>query len=223
MVVASTRDGNLAWTDPRGNLQLVLREDAIYAAGPEQTYGSRLEYATGQELSRFPARRACTRTTGCADSIFFRATGGTVRVITDSNTAQRLAPMRPPCQDGVVISNGMLYWGPWMCSGCQLSLYGHIGLAPSSAPSHDEADAELYREALHIYQTTTEVQPLDSQPGDWTTYRADNRRSDQVQTPVPDRVKLQWSAENVATDLPTAPVVAGGLVFVADRTGIVRA
>lgn len=222
MVVASARDGSLAWTDPRGNLQLVLRDDAVYAAGPEQTYGSRLDYATGRELSRFPGRRACTRATGCADSIFFRATGGTVRVMTDSNTAQHIAPMRPPCQDGVIISNGMLYWGPWMC-GCQLSLYGHIGLAPTHAPARSAAGAALYAEALQVNQTDTDVTPLDSQPGDWTTYRADNRHSDQVQTPLPDRVKLQWSAEICASELPTAPVVAGGLVFIADRTGIVRA
>ena len=44
-----------------------------------------------------------------------------------SNTAQHIAPMRPPCQDGVIISDGNLFWGPWMC-GCQLSLYGHISL-----------------------------------------------------------------------------------------------
>ena len=46
MVVASARDGALAWTYPHGNLQLVLRDDAIYAAGPEIT-GVRLDYATG--------------------------------------------------------------------------------------------------------------------------------------------------------------------------------
>ena len=38
--------------------------------------------------------------------------------------------MRPPCPDGVIIANGMLYWGPWMCQ-CPLSFYGHIGLAPA--------------------------------------------------------------------------------------------
>ncbi len=50
-------------------------------------------------------------------------------MLTETNTAQHIAPMRPPCQDGVLVSNGHLYWGPWMC-GCQLSLYGNIGLAP---------------------------------------------------------------------------------------------
>ncbi len=227
MVVASTDDGNLAWTYPLGNLQLVLRDDAIYAAGPEkagpqETYGLRLDYDTGEELSRFPARRACTRATGCADSIFFRATGGTVRVMTDSNVAQHIAPMRPPCQDGVIISNGHLYWGPWMC-GCQLSLYGHIGLAPLGSLRSDSAPDSVYQDALEVLPKSQQAQPIESRAGEWTTYRGDNRHSDQTETPIPDRVKLQWTADVCSEALPTAPVTSGGLVFVADRTGVVRA
>ncbi|MEM9658964.1 MAG: PQQ-binding-like beta-propeller repeat protein, partial [Planctomycetota bacterium] len=77
MVVASAADGSLAWTHPTGNLQLVLRDDAVWAAGPQHTAnGFRFDYETGDVLSSFPARRACTRATGCADSIFFRASGG---------------------------------------------------------------------------------------------------------------------------------------------------
>ena len=57
-------------------------------------------------------------------------------------------------------------------------------------------------------------QPLGGQPDDWTTFRADNRHSDQSRVPVPNRVSLQWSAEICSGDLPTAPVVAGGLVFI---------
>ena len=49
MVVASAEDGKLAWTHPDGNLQLVLRDDAIYAAGPQST-GVRLDYHTGGTL-----------------------------------------------------------------------------------------------------------------------------------------------------------------------------
>ena len=73
-------------------------------------------------------------------------------------------------------------------------------------------------------ESAADVQPLGSKPGDWTTYRADNRHSDQAdESASPDRVKLQWSVDICAQDLPTAPVVAGGLVFIADRSGIVRA
>ena len=218
MVVASTRDGKLAWTYPVGNLQLVLRDDAIYAAGPEGANGARLDYATGAVLDQFPARRACTRATGCVDSIFYRATGGTVRVMTATNTAHHIAPMRPPCQDGVLISNGHLYWGPWMC-GCQLSLYGNIGLcpAPTSTTSKDDSPR------LVVHGDLDRLQQLNAQPSDWITYRGDNRRSDVTSLSVPNDVKLQWTAQVSTTELPTAPIVAGGLVFVADRTGVVQA
>lgn len=224
MVVASALDGKLKWTNDVGNLQLVLREDAVYAAGPQKTSGMRLDYKTGNVLASFPARRACTRATGCADSIFFRASGGTVRVMTESNQATHIAPMRPPCQDGVLISNGHLYWGPWMC-GCQLSLYGNIGLRPAgdfAEHSHDLGD-DLYADALNVFDDTSRVPSLDIQTADWTTWRGDNERTDKTQNALPDGIKLAWQTEICESELPTAPVAAGGLVFIADRTGVVRA
>ncbi len=216
MVAASTADGSLQWTYPHGNVQLVLRDDAIYAAGPDAT-GVRLDYQTGQELSTLPTRRACTRATGCADSIFYRTTGGTVRVMTDASTAEHIAPMRPPCQDGVIIANGHAYWGPWMC-GCQLSLYGHIALAPSAQIPTPEAES-----ALWAADDVTDVQPLDASPDDWTTYRGDNARTDQARRAIPEHVELAWQIDISGDELPTAPVCGGGMIYVADRIGCVKA
>lgn len=224
MVVASAEDGKLQWTNDVGNLQLVLRDDAVYAAGPQNTNGMRLDYKTGNVLASFPARRACTRATGCADSIFFRASGGTVRVMTDSNQATHIAPMRPPCQDGVLISNGHLYWGPWMC-GCQLSLYGNIGLRPAgeSAESSPEGGDDIYASALTVFGDPSRVPELPIQNADWTTWRGDNQRSDKTPLNLPDGIRLAWQAEVSKSELPTAPVAAGRLIFIADRTGVVQA
>lgn len=223
MVVASAVDGSLQWTNDVGNLQLVLRPDAIYAAGPQNTEGLLLDYKTGTTLSTLPARRACTRATGCADSIFFRASGGTVRVMTDSRQAQHIAPMRPPCQDGVLISNGHLYWGPWMC-GCQLSLYGNIGLRPVTETRPVERSlAEVERDSLVRFPQLTDVRPLNMQSGDWLAWRGDNSRSDATSVTLPQQVSMAWTMPVVAAELPTAPVAAGGLVFVADRTGGLKA
>jgi outer membrane protein assembly factor BamB len=215
-VVASTKDGSLQWTNETGNLQLVLRKDAVYAAGPQNTAGMQLDYKTGNVIASFPARRACTRATGCVDSIFFRATGGTVRVMTENNQAQHIAPMRPPCQDGVLISNGHLYWGPWMC-GCQLSLYGNIGLKPAASPS-----PETY-ETARVVHGDLNVAPLAVAKADWPTWRGNNARSDQAATAIPSNVEPLWSVDVTAGELPTAPVSVGGLTFVADRTGKVSA
>lgn len=239
MVVASAHDGSLQWTNDVGNLQLVLREDAIYAAGPQKTSGFRLDYETGTVITSFPARRACTRATGCADSIFFRATGGTVRLMTDDNATEHIAPMRPPCQDGVIISNGHLYWGPWMC-GCQLSLYGNIGLRPrddvgsssagesGSAGSGSEAASgaslhQIEQDSLTVHTGGTAVRAIGMQPGDWTAFRGNSGNSHVSAAFIAESVRPAWTVDVVSRELLTAPVTAGGHVFVADRTGIVRA
>ena len=219
LVCASTSDGRLLWQKTKGNLQLVLREDGLYTAGPSST-GAKLDYATGKELSKMPTRRACTRATGSIDSIFYRTSGGTVRLELPSNTTQHIAPMRPPCQDGVIISDGHLFWGPWMC-GCQLSLYGHISLSSSNgqlplpgkeAPPLKPGDGNPHK-----------VAPLEIHPGDWAIYQGNNQRVPSTDVPIPGKVTKQWSFQTASKAMPTAPVVAGGLVFVGDRAGVLRA
>lgn len=222
-VVASAEDGSLQWTNDVGNLQLVLREDAVYAAGPQNTSGLQLDYDTGTVITSFPARRACTRATGCADSIFFRASGGTVRLLTEENRAEHIAPMRPPCQDGVLVSNGHLYWGPWMC-GCQLSLYGNIGLRPVGDEVIVRADeADIEKQSLVVHSDVRVSTHLSVKAADWVAYRGNNARSDVSAAKVSESVKQSWSVSLLTDELPTAPVAAGDRVFVADRTGVVRA
>jgi len=225
LVVARAKDGKLLWQKPGGNLQLVLREDGFYAAGPRngkgETYamGAKYAYASGEVLANLPTRRACTRATGSVDSIFFRTPGGTVRVNTASNTAEHIAPMRPPCQDGVIISDGHLYWGPWMC-GCQLSLYGHIALASAKGfdfqPAIDDARLETGPGDIGS------VADFKINPADWTTFQGNNQRMPRTRVAIPRDVEMKWLVDS-STALPTAPVVAGNTVFVADRKGVVQA
>jgi len=228
LVVASAADGTLLWSKEHGNYQLVLRDDGFYAAGPQnQEFGFKMAYQTGEVLAQFPHRRACTRATGSVDSIFFRASGGTVRVETASNTAQHIAPIRPPCHDGVIISDGFLYWGPWMC-GCQLSLYGHVCLGPAGdfnyRPGLD--DSRLQRGTGMMPATsgdTASVEPFEVTSGDWPTYGGDNQRTFTTDGAIPGKVSTAWTFQLPAAAHPTAPVIAGNTVFVADRTGVVRA
>lgn len=228
MVVASTQDGRLLWTHDNGNLQLVLRPDAIYAAGPQQAKGVRLDYASGRILSELPGRRACTRATGCIDSIFYRAAEGTMRVMTETSRTEHIAPMRPPCQDGVLVANGHLYWGPWMC-GCALSLYGNIGLSPVEgvgehhSPPLPRLAGEIYADALTTYPNMNRVEPLGASQSAWTAYRGDAAQSDTTTIPLPQELSVKWTRTVAAGDLPTAPVAAGGLVFTANRLGAIQA
>ena len=222
LVSASTKDGRLLWQKKGGgNVQLVLRKEGIFAAGAQRSVGgSILEYGTGKVKSMMPWRRACTRATGSIDSVFFRASGGTVRMDVSSNTAQHIAPMRPPCQDGVIISDGHLYWGPWMC-GCQLSLYGHISLASaadqlasvgSARPQHESGEGDIKN-----------VDQLKKGKGGWAVYQGNNRRTSTTALPLPAGVQPLWRFQSPSGAMPTAPVTAGGLTFIADRSGVIRA
>lgn len=225
LVVASADDGRLLWTKEHGNFLLVLREDGVYAAGPQQPgpadtlNGYRFAYEDGRVLDQLPMRRACTRATGSVDSIFYRANEGTMRIQTADRSVHHIAPMRPPCQDGVIISDGMLLWGPWMC-GCQLSLYGHIGLTAAGSfnfrPGLDESRLERLSDA-------SEVSPLPINDGDWPAHQRDNARSSVTSAEIPGRVVPQWTFQVPASGFPTAPVTAGGFVFLGDRNGRVYA
>ncbi|MFH1268089.1 MAG: PQQ-binding-like beta-propeller repeat protein, partial [Planctomycetota bacterium] len=221
LVAVSAADGKLLWHKKHGNYQLVLRDDGFYAAGPQdQDRGFKLAYDTGEVLAEFPQRRACTRATGGVDSVFFRASGGTVRIDTATNSAQHIAPMRPPCQDGVIISGGFLYWGPWMC-GCQLSFYGHICLGPAGdfnyRPGLDDSRLEPGS------GDPASIAPFEIEPGDWPAAGGDSGRTSVTEVAVPRQVKQAWTFQLPSAAHPTAPIAAGNTVFVADRTGVVRA
>ena len=224
LVAASTHDGRLLWQKDHGNYQLVLRDDALYAVGPQlrrndvPNSGFKFDYATGKVLGEMPMRRACTRATGTLDSIFYRANGGTVRLVTATDSVHHIAPMRPACQDGVIVSDGHIYWGPWMC-GCQLSLYGHICLAPAGnfnfRPGLDDSRLKTH--------ATGAVKPLGVRPGDWPAYQGDNTRTCMTEAPLPEKAKQAWRFRVPSGTSPTAPVSAGGLVFFGDRSGAVTA
>lgn len=216
LVVVNAEDGRYLWHKADGNLQVVAREDGFYVASRDGI-GAKLAYDTGKVLAQLPNRRACTRATGSIDSIFYRTPGGTVRVDTNTHTAEHIAPMRPPCQDGVMISNGLLYWGPWMC-GCQLSLYGHICLTGAGTTL-----SQLSDDNLELAPVASTVQDFKIRPNDWPHYGGDNRRSGVTRVALPATSRRLWTFRPTTKTMPTAPVAAGGLVFVADRSGIVRA
>jgi outer membrane protein assembly factor BamB len=218
LVAVSTADGKLLWQQEDGNCQLVLRQEGLYAMSPRS---SRLiEYTTGRTLRRLSGRQACTRATGSIDSVFVRGRG-TIRWDVASGKLEHLAPMRPACHDGVVVSDGLLYWGPWIC-GCNLSLFGVVCLGPAGDfPFGAQADER--NQLVRYERAGAAVGRVQVRAGDWATYRADNRRSGTTQVDLPDQVALRWTFTPRAANGPTAPVSAGGLVLVGGSDGVVRA
>lgn len=219
LVGVSAVNGQLLWqVEKRGNSQLVLRDDGLYAMSPGGS--SRHDYLTGKVLATLGHRVNCTRATGSADSIFVRGgRDGTLRYDLAAGTQQHLCPMRPSCQDGVIVSYGHLYWGPWMCD-CNLTLVGVVSLAP--AGKFDFA-AKATEAGRLEHGDTGKVTGPSVDAADWPTLRANNRRGAFSTVALPDKTSLQWTFTPKTAAPATAPVAAGGLVFVGGHDGAVRA
>ena len=220
LVAVSTRDGKLLWQyAEEGNFQLVLRDDALYAMGSNHP-SRKLNPVTGEMLLQLPNRAACTRATGSVDRVFVRGRGTRCWDVATNNW-RHVSPMRPACHDGVVIGNGHLYWGPWMC-GCNLSLIGVVCLGP--AGSFDHTGKAIEAERLDVLaDDPAEVAPLGATPDDWPTYRKDNTRSTLSSQAVAAEAALKWEFAPRTPCTSSAPVTAGGLVFVGGSDGVVRA
>jgi len=216
LVVASAENGDLLWQKPDGNYQLVLRDDALYAMGVNQSL--KLGYADGAELGKLRVRAACTRATGSAESIFVRG-GGTMRIDARTLKAHHIAPMRPACHDGVIISEGLLHWGPWIC-GCNLSLFGNICLAPAGKSLSTEGSAPPLETGTGDWQQV-EKHAVDG--SDWPAFRADNQRTASTEVSAPKSVERLWEFKPPAAAATTAPVTGHGMVFTGGTDGAVRA
>jgi len=223
LVAASADDGRLMWSYPSGNFQLVLRSEGLYAMGSLED-SKKFDPLSGEILEDLACRRrACTRATGSVDAVFSRGTpgGGTLRFETDDSQARRIALMRPACHDGVVISGGQLYWGPWMCD-CNLQLVGLISLA--SAGDFDFEAVAREEERLETFPAAEKmVAGLPVAKGDWPAYRANNGRSAASAVAIPQKVTRAWQHEPSSPVRATAPVTAGGLTVVSGSDGIVKA
>ena len=229
LLAVSAEDGRILWENSYSNFQLVLRDDGLYAISGQIDNHPSVKFAalTGQVLAEiYKSRRACTRPTGSSDAIFFRASGGSVRLDLATSRPQWISAMRPSCHDGVTIANGLLYWWPSVCD-CQLTLYGITCLGPAgdfdfSPRATEEQRLEKFADDL------TNVADLSGSSADWPTFRADNIGSATTKATIPDSCKLLWRFDPETTPppaapLPTAPVAVGGLVFISGPDGIVRA
>lgn len=223
LVTVSAETGQLLWSYPSGNMQLIVRNDGLYAMGRMET-SKKFNPLTGEILADLQCFRGnCTRATGTADSIFTRGYRhtGTMRFDVASKQPQRIPAMRPACQDGVLAANGQLYWGPWMCD-CNHSLVGVISLASAgkfdfSRTASDEQNLKL---GISVDDPALRITADES---DWPTYRHDNRRSASTPVDVPEKVKIGWHYQAKRDVTPTPAIVVGDLVCFSGTDGIIRA
>ena len=119
---------------------------------------------TGKRDRMFFGRSGCARSTASMDSILMRGREGTARFDVKTNKELHISPVRPACDDGVMIANGMGYWGPWMC-GCNMSLFGNVAMT-SRPVIFLTGNGESKQYPAH-----DTIAPSTAKPGDWTAFR----------------------------------------------------
>ncbi len=153
------------------------------------------------------------------DRFIFLGRSGTSTIdLRDSSKHLRHSWVRGACSYGVLPCNGLLYAPPHPCA-CyiQSKISGFFALAPRSTDSPPAVGEQL--EKGPAYGNPSDLQPTASglQPSsDWPTYRHDAARSGATNSPVPADIVEIWSVK-VGSQL-TAPVIAGGRLFVADKS-----
>jgi outer membrane protein assembly factor BamB len=225
----SADDGHYLWKDPVKDAHMVIRADGLYTIGAQFTKvdTKKLDPLSGAVLASYATcRRACTRSTGSADGIYFRSEEGSGRLDLASGAMQWISPMRPSCHIGVVIASGHLYWVPWACD-CNLQLTGVICCGPAGDFDFDRKATDEDRLEIGVLPSRAGT-GAGGEGADWPTYRHDNARTARSEALVPDpqagdAVGLLWDCAGKAGAEPTAPVAAGGRVFAAGSDGIVRA
>ncbi len=230
VIAVSTNDGSLLWTKKK----FTNNPNAIYVDGKIVLgVGTRGAHAvvdpvSGDVLEELNFRKqACTRLTASPDSFFVRGEG-TLRF--DRKTKKVLidGSARPGCNDGAIPANGLLYLGPWQCD-CNLSLIGALAECSAGDFQFDAVD----NPKLRLRRGEGDIQavtPLLVTEGGWPMYRANNARSASTptrlatpQTAAPGGRGGRWIYEADKPYVPTPPIAAGGIVFVAGSDGMVRA
>jgi len=174
---------------------------------------------TGKVLDQFGLGviGSCTRLTVTPSQFFYRPGGGEGRTVYVDVGTRKLADyegvVRPGCFDGVVPANGRLYWMPLACDCWQV--HGTFSMAPRSAlpgPSPG-ADSPAWAQPASITPAAQD---------DWPMFRADAAGTATVAAAVPEKTKKLWERRLPCSGL-TAPICAGGSVFVGGTDGTVRA
>ena len=124
--------------------------------------------------------------------------------------------VRGICQYGIMPANGYLYATPDPCQ-CYFTskINGFFALSDTCSWADIEVESQL--EKGPAYGQSKKAAPSPADNTDWPTYRGDSARSGSIACKFPAKPKKKWRFKT--GDTPTAPVIAGGNVYVADRDG----
>ena len=222
MTAKNLADGQTLWTAPAGenymkSTEIFIADGLIWGRdmkGRDPRTGEVLRTLV-QEMNGPMSHDRCYRNRITHRFYLNSASGGSDFMQLDGTAESPNPWVRSTCGLAVMPANGMIYNGPYVCQ-CAIGtmITGVNGLYNGSNNSGQ-------RFAVKIEPRLVKGPAYNSMDGtpstvdDWPTYRYSSSRSAVTATNAPETLKTEWKVD--IGSHPTAPVVAGASVYVADR------
>ncbi|MCB1230278.1 MAG: PQQ-binding-like beta-propeller repeat protein [Verrucomicrobiae bacterium] len=196
---------------------------------------SALDPKTGQTKATHPAGLAHCFPPVATTKYVFAGVLDMTDMETGDTIANRITKANCSRENGWVPANGLIYTTPKHCT-CWPMLRGFVAMAPASPESDYPASRPVGEIEFPVRKGPASPDPAapETAAGDWPTYRGDQWRSGSSAGDGPKSLAQQWSlslaqpdslpggpilfdwAENPFVKGPvSAPVIAGGLAYVA--------
>jgi len=222
ILAKSLADGKTLWTAP-GKENYKKSPDLFVASGlvwsgdlkGRDPKNGKVVRTLKQEMTGPMSHDRCYRNRITDFYYLNSATGGTDFIALDGSLESPNPWVRSTCGLAVMPANGMMYNGPYVCQ-CTIGtlISGMNALYNGSGNTGKQFTVEL---APRLVKGPAFGSPVGAAAtaADWPTYRYSSMRSAVADAPTTVSLSPKWNVD--IGSQPTAPVVAGDTVYVADR------
>lgn len=224
MTAKNLADGKTLWTAPAG--QNYMKSTEVFVAdglvwsrdlkGHDPKTGEVVRTLV-QEMNGPMSHDRCYRNRITHRYYLNSASGGTDFVKLDGKAESPNPWARSTCGLAVMPANGMLYNGPYVCQCAIGTMATGVNGFYNGSGNTDKRFTVTIEPRLVKGPAFGQSAGAAATADDWPTYRSSNMRSGVAAGKTPEALALKWKV-NVGAH-PTAPVIAGESVYVADREG----
>ncbi|MEO6785100.1 MAG: PQQ-binding-like beta-propeller repeat protein, partial [Chthoniobacteraceae bacterium] len=224
MTAMNLADGKSLWSAPAGSnymksTELFVIDGVVWSrdlVGHDARTGKVVRSLT-QEMNGPMSHDRCYRNRVTHRYYLNSASGGTDFMKLDG-TAETPNPWaRSTCGLAVMPGNGMLYSGPFVCQCAIATMATGVNGFYNGSGNTDKRFTVAIEPRLVKGPAFGKTSGAAATADDWPSYRFSAMRSAVTTVTTPTALDTKWTA-NIGSH-PTAPVVAGDTVYVADREG----
>ena len=143
------------------------------------------------------------------------ASGGTDFLKLDGKNESPNPWVRSTCGLAVMPAYGMIYSGPYVCQCCIGAMVPGVNGLYNGSGNSDKRFVVTLQPRLVKGPAFGSLAGAAATAADWPTYRCSSMRSAVASCDTPESLATKWKVDIGAH--PTAPVVAGNSIYVADR------